>query len=456
MSRLERRARKAAGSRRLPREARERLREELLTHLEASAASYRRLGVPEKDAERHALQDFGDAGRLEADIGRAWAGRPFVILPQTPGERFRASAVQNMRALLVIVTLVILLRWQVVAAYHIPTKSMEPTLHGDPVNGDMILVDKTYYRLHAPSRWQIAVFDREGENKSLVKRIAGLSGEELDIRDGDLVVDGKVARKPREVQDELLVPVYAGGRDLLADVVGEERTGLDAWIPQGEWKLEGTTFAGAPDESGKASLGFRGDVLDNYPGGMASDDALPVEDLALSFRVVPGEGATVVAGLLRERSEVYEVELPVGAGDAVLLRDKEEIGRAAGVFLPRGEEKAVRFANIDDRVTVEIDGVEVLGADVPVARGRERIGLAAEFAVAGGPAEFREVTLSRDIFYRSEGRLPFKVPEGCCYMLGDNSGNSQDSRTWGAVPAGRLIGRPVLIFWPVSRVRLVK
>lgn len=48
---------------------------------------------------------------------------------------------------------------------------------------------------------------------------------------------------------------------------------------------------------------------------------------------------------------------------------------------------------------------------------------------------------------------PFVVPEGEYFMLGDNRGNSQDSRFWGFLPKDRLIGRAVVIFWPLNRIK---
>lgn len=47
---------------------------------------------------------------------------------------------------------------------------------------------------------------------------------------------------------------------------------------------------------------------------------------------------------------------------------------------------------------------------------------------------------------------PFIIPEGHYFMMGDNRGNSQDSRFWGFLPQERVIGRAVFIFWPLNRI----
>ena len=43
------------------------------------------------------------------------------------------------------------------------------------------------------------------------------------------------------------------------------------------------------------------------------------------------------------------------------------------------------------------------------------------------------------------------VPEGMHVALGDNSGNSSDSRAWGYVPEKAIVGRPVMIFYPFTK-----
>jgi signal peptidase I len=48
------------------------------------------------------------------------------------------------------------------------------------------------------------------------------------------------------------------------------------------------------------------------------------------------------------------------------------------------------------------------------------------------------------------------VPSGCYFVLGDNSTNSLDSRFWGSVPRGNIIGRVSFCYWPPQRIGGVK
>jgi signal peptidase I len=48
------------------------------------------------------------------------------------------------------------------------------------------------------------------------------------------------------------------------------------------------------------------------------------------------------------------------------------------------------------------------------------------------------------------------VPDGSYYVLGDNSTNSYDSRFWGTVPRGNILGRICFCYAPVERVGGVK
>ena len=47
---------------------------------------------------------------------------------------------------------------------------------------------------------------------------------------------------------------------------------------------------------------------------------------------------------------------------------------------------------------------------------------------------------------------PQKLPAGQYFVMGDNRSQSCDSRIWGTVPRGDIIGKAIFIFWPPSRI----
>jgi signal peptidase I len=83
--------------------------------------------------------------------------------------------------------------------YQVPTGSMLPTI----VGGDRIFVDKMAYRLEVPftdieimqtgqpKRGDIVVFNSEKANNRLVKRLIGLPGDRIAMRDNKLIINGE-------------------------------------------------------------------------------------------------------------------------------------------------------------------------------------------------------------------------------------------------------------------------
>ncbi len=89
--------------------------------------------------------------------------------------------------------LAIVIRTFLLGPYKIPTGSMRPTF----LEGDRIFVDKVSYRFHEPERGDIIVFKYPlDKKKDFVKRLVGLPGDKIEIRDGKLIMNGRMIDDP--------------------------------------------------------------------------------------------------------------------------------------------------------------------------------------------------------------------------------------------------------------------
>lgn len=70
-------------------------------------------------------------------------------------------------------------------------------------------------------------------------------------------------------------------------------------------------------------------------------------------------------------------------------------------------------------------------------------------------------SLLKEHYYYNRGGFAQKdqsveIPGDSYFVLGDNSISSRDSRYWGYMPKKNLIGKAFLIYWPPTRIRLIR
>lgn len=78
-------------------------------------------------------------------------------------------------------------------AYKIPSGGMVPTLSV----GDRIFVDKAIYKQSEPKRGDVAVFaSPDDPGKNFIKRVVGLPGETIEVKDGKALINGFIITEP--------------------------------------------------------------------------------------------------------------------------------------------------------------------------------------------------------------------------------------------------------------------
>jgi signal peptidase I len=83
-------------------------------------------------------------------------------------------------------------------ATRVEGQSMEPSLHTD----QRLVVEKVSYRFHGPHRFDIVVLKLPGQgDELLIKRVIGLPGEAVELRDGHIYINGERLEEPFVVQD---------------------------------------------------------------------------------------------------------------------------------------------------------------------------------------------------------------------------------------------------------------
>ena len=119
---------------------------------------------------------------------------------------------KNWRGTAVFIILLFAFRSVVADWYQVPTGSMKPTI----IEGDRIFVNKLAYDLKIPftlisiAKWDnpkrgdVVVFDSPAEEKRLVKRVVGLPGDTLLIRNNELFINGEQAHYGNTDQSKVL------------------------------------------------------------------------------------------------------------------------------------------------------------------------------------------------------------------------------------------------------------
>jgi signal peptidase I len=368
-------------------------------------------------------------------------------------------------AVAVPVGLVLVLKIYVADVYRVDSGSMEPTIHGPNQGAELVLV--RYDADPGLARHDLVVLLRPHEREPIVKRVVGLPGEEIQIRGGDLVVDGKKLG-PREPRPPPVLIFDSDDHPLgqLFELGGGWKGG-SAGPP-------GSAAVLAVESGAAAQASWRGELNDDYldpagqrvPGRQAVGDA--VIECRLAMTGTRRGGRCTLS--LSEEDDLFELHVEPRAGGHSKLaltrraEDQRDVALAHAT-LSLGEEAVLRFANVDDTLTVDANGERVLevtgldnrplvdASDTRLRHRRPRIALTS----VDLELEVRELRILRDLHYGEFGDIgvkdPVRLGNDEIFCLGDHSSESVDGRTFGAVRVDEVLGSPLAVLWPPSRAR---
>ncbi|HVA47130.1 MAG TPA: S26 family signal peptidase [Pirellulales bacterium] len=344
----------------------------------------------------------------------------------------------------------------------------------ETIRGDRILCDKTT----PTERWSLAVFvNPRDRDENYVKRVVGLPGEAVGITGGEVFINGKLLRKGPQVAADLWLPLND-----TALVAKELRDDTPRWRPREKtsgWREQGGRWSRNAAGDGPDRLDFTGGITDF----VAYNDHTPtngyldehhVGDVLVSCEIadLSGSGklgfewrfggASIIAELqsdghvAMEAKGVAQWDGPNRGRAAGRLDRSLKPGDTLGFAVRDGQAYVLHNNYVAALATFEPDYFES-SASIETSDFRCRIAIAASDC----SIDLRRITVHRDVYYvdseigfepfYGEPSQPLVLAAGECFMLGDNSARSVDSRFFGGVPTEDILGVVRWIYWPPSR-----
>jgi len=257
-----------------------------------------------------------------------------------------------------------------------------------------------------------------------------------------------------------------------------------ALLPNGEQLRDPGGFAVFVDDWRKVETGyseglFPPGAITNFLGYNTAEEAgnrrrttgdFTVPDLMLECRAKLDADAELTLELTQETTRTQVVLTP----GTVTFKIDDRIMGTMPVDLTAGREVDLRFSNFDGELRLWINGRRVKTDSFSPSFTPVEVGAfnpknpAPTSIVVSNGATVSNLKLWQDTYftpaandgvnYNSIGLTldTFYVQPGHFLCLGDNSGQSSDSRKWGLVPERLMLGQAQFIFFPFGRMGFIK
>ncbi|MDP3964359.1 MAG: signal peptidase I [bacterium] len=133
--------------------------------------------------------------------------------PSDRGEGFMKSAsgfvIEIVKVIVISLAIIIPVRYFLIQPFYVKGASMEPSFY----DNEYLVIDEISYRFSEPKRGDIIVFRYpQNESQFFIKRVIGLPGETVEIRNGHVVVSndlyprGQVLDETDYLSEDVLTP----------------------------------------------------------------------------------------------------------------------------------------------------------------------------------------------------------------------------------------------------------
>jgi signal peptidase I len=352
--------------------------------------------------------------------------------------------------------------------------------------GDRVLVHRTMFQLRQPRRWEVVAFGTPGRESQLsTKRVVGLPGESVEIRDGDVYINGTIARKTLDQQRATSILVhdarYAPGRSTHAPPRWRPDAGHSGWSCQdGRFfysprsdpeTIDWLSYRHWRRVPGKPDKVEEGPVLTepayNQGHRVPAASIRPTADLRMSFRWVRASGPAWLGVRATDGQEEFLLRIDSTEHQVELLHN----GRPKEVPSPEESIRSswplqVDVSLVDQQFLASLDGrtVVVFPYQRPSDK-RQPSPKPFALGVTNAEIELDQVRVFRDVYYNTPNDPPtgYELSPGSInrgkelFVLGDNAPFSDDSRTWPQGPAlseNALMGKPFLVHFAVRFIEV--
>jgi len=191
--------------------SKEEMKEEILEHLKLRKAELIKEGYSEEHAEQEAIRKFGKVGEIRKRFKGLY--NPYIRIKYRIREKkFMRESFEWAITILVALFIALSIRSYAFAQTEVRQTSMQNTLF----EGQRLIEFKMEYLFSAPKRGDIVIINRQAEKgiiktfelntkeffesfynkaeidkKRLIKRVIGIPGDTVDIRNGEVYINGE-------------------------------------------------------------------------------------------------------------------------------------------------------------------------------------------------------------------------------------------------------------------------